>query len=277
MPPAAMDHAMMAPKGPVARAKVRGSEKMPEPPCSDHHRGQSEQRELLCRCVRHAASWDVAAVAGVDYYDLVTLNHAAGTSVVDGRRGGHRIRGRRFDLQREIRSGRRDSHPKPWQLTTSRSADGARRAVARARVRFMEKRRVRPASVVASRNSTRPFARARPRHGAQSAARSHGASRGPLTKGKGVSRNRSSAIRGPLACRAPQTGLSVVGEGLARSGTRSRPHARRNRTTRASAGCGTRSCAATEARDTSRAQQSRGDQCRIARGCATARSSAGTR
>ncbi len=31
MPPAAMHHAMMAPKGPVAFPKVRGREKMPEP------------------------------------------------------------------------------------------------------------------------------------------------------------------------------------------------------------------------------------------------------
>jgi hypothetical protein len=31
MPPAAMHQAMMAPKGPVAMPKVRGSEKMPEP------------------------------------------------------------------------------------------------------------------------------------------------------------------------------------------------------------------------------------------------------
>ena len=31
MPPAAMIHAMIAPNGPVAMPKVRGSEKMPEP------------------------------------------------------------------------------------------------------------------------------------------------------------------------------------------------------------------------------------------------------
>jgi hypothetical protein len=48
MPPAAMHHAKMAPKGPVAMPKVRGNEKIPEPTIDPTTIAVRANRESLC-------------------------------------------------------------------------------------------------------------------------------------------------------------------------------------------------------------------------------------
>jgi hypothetical protein len=48
MPPAAMHHAKMAPKGPVAMPKVRGNEKIPEPTIEPTTIAVRANKDSLC-------------------------------------------------------------------------------------------------------------------------------------------------------------------------------------------------------------------------------------